>query len=147
MPVSSGPTYEISARDRRRQRRLRQTGLLLCLGGLLAAVTIYLRAPASDDWADYLVSSGTMTSGNYKQYQNQMKQIGGESNVVAADFSAWFASLWHGRRLAVTVGILSLGGSVSCFLLAHLLNFPPAPDAGTGGPGATPTARSAGPDH
>jgi len=125
--------YEIPAGDRRRQGRLRRAGIGILVGGILAAAVIYRRAPASEDWADYLVDSGTMLSGNYKQYQNQMKQIGGQSNVIAADFSTWFASLWQGRRLAYTVAVLSLGGSLTCFLLAHLLGFPPPPESGSDG--------------
>lgn len=118
----------VSARDRMRQKRWRLLGTVVLVGGLLAAAVIYERAPAPDGQAEYLVDSGTKLSGNYKRFENEMKQIGGESNVIAAEFSDWFSALWHGRRLAGTVGVLSLAASLGCFLVAHLLNFPPPPD-------------------
>lgn len=118
----------ISARDRRRQQRLRLLGTLILTAGLAAALWIYRRAAVPDEPAEYLVASGTLLSGKYKQAENQLKQIGGQSNVVAAEFSDWFVSLWHGRRLAGTITVLALGGSLACFFAAHLLNFPPPPD-------------------
>ncbi len=32
-----------------------------------------------------------------------MELYGGKANVLAAELLQWFASLWHGRRLALTV--------------------------------------------
>jgi len=117
----------MSARDRRRQRRLRWLGAAILVVGLTAAGIAYRRAQ-SDDWAAALVRAGTLASGNAKRAENQLKELGGKANVLAADFQDWFASLWHRRRLAGTLVVLSLGGAGACFFLAHLLNYPPASD-------------------
>jgi len=64
--------------------------------GLTAALAIYVAAArAPDDSSDELTDS--------KQYLRQMELYGGKANVLAAELQHWFASLWHGRRLALTV--------------------------------------------
>ncbi len=135
--MNVGAKRELSSRERTWQRRLRGMGAVILIAGALAAVVVYLRA-APDDEARYLFDSGTQLSGNARRYANEMKSIGGESNVMAAELRDWFDSLWRGRRLAGTLTLLSLGGSLACFLLAHLLNYPPPPEdpaSGTAPPG------------
>lgn len=64
--------------------------------GLTAALVLYAAAVrAPDDPAADLTES--------KQYLRQMELYGGKANVLAAELQQWFASLWHGRRLALTV--------------------------------------------
>lgn len=63
-----------------------------------------------------------------KRYEYDLERMGGKSNVAAAEFRDWFGSLWHGRRLANTLTVLSIGGCLACFLAAHILTFPPPPD-------------------
>ena len=66
------------------------------LAGLIAALAIYVAAAREpDDSSDELTDS--------KQYLRQMELYGGKANVLAAELQHWFASLWHGRRLALTV--------------------------------------------
>jgi hypothetical protein len=43
-----------------------------------------------------------------KQYLREMEVYGGKANLLASAFRQWFDSLWHGRRLAVTVVCLTL---------------------------------------
>jgi hypothetical protein len=75
--------------------------------GLASALWIYLAAgPAPGD-----ISADDPTDS--KQYQRQMELYGGKANVLAADLVRWLGSLWHGRRLAVTVAcatVLVAGG-------------------------------------
>jgi hypothetical protein len=37
-----------------------------------------------------------------------MQMYGGNANVLASDIRMWFASLWHGQRLAFTVAVVTL---------------------------------------
>lgn len=39
-----------------------------------------------------------------KQYLRTLELYGGKANVMATELREWFDSLWHGRRLAYTVG-------------------------------------------
>jgi hypothetical protein len=38
-----------------------------------------------------------------------MQMIGGQANVLAADFRNWFTGLWQGEALAKTVIVLTVG--------------------------------------
>ena len=77
------------------RRALIITALILTVG-LTTALAIYVAAArAPDDSSDELTDS--------KQYLRQMELYGGKANVLAAELQHWLASLWHGRRLALTV--------------------------------------------
>jgi hypothetical protein len=118
---------ERSARDRILQKRFRLAGLIIVIVGLLAAVAIsrWAAADAGGSDADIL--------GDSKRYDYAMERIGGRSNALASELREWFAGLWHGRKLARTVVVLSVVGSLGCFLVAHLYSFSLPPDDRTGG--------------
>jgi hypothetical protein len=108
--------------------RLRWAGVLTLGAGLLAAALVYRRTSPvpepGENVIGYEVGSGysyPITSGATKHYNLQMEQIGGKGNVVAADFRAWCASLWRGRRLAYTLAVISIGAGLACFFLARLV--------------------------
>ena len=44
-----------------------------------------------------------------KKYLREMRTLGGQGNVVAAEFNEWLAGLWRGRALAGTVMVLTIG--------------------------------------
>ena len=117
----------MSRKDKTLQARFRLIGVCILVAGLLAAALINWRAAPDDE------SSDAILSGESKRYEYEMERIGGKSNVLAAEFREWFVSLWHGRRLAHTLVFLSVGGSLACFVLAHLLTYPPPPDDRTDG--------------
>lgn len=107
----------LSGSDLRLQERLRRVGLCLLLGGALAAAAVFSRAP--EDAADDQVET--------KKYDYQMEVIGGKTNLFATEVTAWIAGLWHGRRLARTILVLSVTASFGCYFVAYRLNFgPPA---------------------
>jgi len=86
------------------------------LAGLGSALVIYLTAiPAPPNPLGYEPEDS-------KQYLRQMEVYGGKSNVLASQFRQWFDSLWHGRRLAVTVVCLTF-----VFLLFFLVGSTPLP--------------------
>lgn len=78
------------------RRALLVTTSILAVG-LTAALVIYvIAAHAPDDYS--------LDPTDSKQYLRQMELYGGKANVLAAEIRQWVASLWHGRRLALTVG-------------------------------------------
>ncbi len=103
---------ELPEGDRVLQERLRLAGVAILVLGLLAAVIIDAKAPPRDEGA-YAES---------RRYEYEMEQIGGKSNLMAAEIREWFAGLWHGRGLARMLACVSVGGSLGCFFLAHRLN-------------------------
>jgi hypothetical protein len=121
--LSAEKDQVVSEKDATLQTRFRLIGILILVAGLLAAVVIDRRAALGDESPDAIMP------GNTKRYEYDLERMGGKSNVAAADFREWFGSLWHGRRLAHTLAILSIGGCLVCFLAAHVLTYPPPPDS------------------
>ena len=53
-------------------------------------------------------SASGATGADTKSYLRQMEVYGGTANELATELRLWFASLWHGERLAFTVAFLTL---------------------------------------
>jgi hypothetical protein len=56
-----------------------------------------------------------------KAYQRELERFGGKANVLAAELDRWFASLWHGRKLAFTVAFIAGVVSLTLYLYAKYL--------------------------
>jgi hypothetical protein len=103
-------------------KRLRASGAILLVVGLLAAVIIFCTARPPQDLG--ILGDDVLT----KRDSLQLEKIGGRSYILFNDFNEWFASLWHGQRPAYTVGVLSIAGFLSCRWLAGFLEDAPASD-------------------
>lgn len=82
--------------------------LVLGLGGALWIYVAAVLAPGDISGEDPTDS---------KQYQRQMELYGGKANVLAADLMRWLGSLWHGRRLALTVACATVAVAGGVWLL------------------------------
>lgn len=94
---------------------INRVSMFLLLIGLGSAVVVFLIAePVVVDplLGDYRSS---------KRYRRELKMMGGEANVLVDEFQEWFANQWHGRELARTVIVLTIGTT----LLFRLLAFHP----------------------
>jgi hypothetical protein len=80
----------------------RITWLMLGLG-LGSALVIFLTADPEVE--DPLLGDRF----GQKKYLREMRTLGGQGNVVAAEFNEWFAGLWEGRALAGTVAVITVG--------------------------------------
>jgi hypothetical protein len=116
--MSPDDTPDSAVRDRILQTRFRVAGVIILVAGLLAAVMINRRAASDDGGSDADIL------GDSKRHDYAMERIGGKSNELASEVREWFGGLWHGKRLAHTVVVLSVTGSLGCFVLAHLLTSP-----------------------
>ena len=79
----------------------RISGVLLLLG-LGSALAIFLTA------APVVVDPLLGDQFSNKKYLREMRMLGGQGNVLAAEFQDWFAGLWEGRELAATVSVLTV---------------------------------------
>ena len=104
-------------------KRIRVVGIILLIGGLLAGVVIFFRVPSQQD-RDLILGIDVRTNRDVLQ----LEKMGGKSAVFMADFEDWFASIWHGRRLAYTVAVLAIAGYAGCYLLADFAEFSSADD-------------------
>jgi len=101
--------------------RIRAGTRAILVLGFAAAVVIYLTAkPPAGNPLGY-------DPMDTKRYLRDMEVYGGKANVLAAQFRDWFDSLWHGKRLAITVAALTVMAAFAFKFLATPL--PPAPDA------------------
>ncbi len=105
------------------QRLMRKIaiGILVC-GLSVSAVVFVTAAPEPED--DYFGVYVTSIR-NSKRQLLELERIGGKAAVVAVELNEWFHGLWHGRRLAGTLAVLSVGASLLCFLAARI---PPLDD-------------------
>jgi hypothetical protein len=58
-----------------------------------------------------------------KRYNRDLQRFGGKAAVLFDDFNRWFASLWHGKSLGLTIIWLSLFAALCIYLVAR--RYPP----------------------
>lgn len=114
------------------QIRLYLIGAFILVAGLLVAALVYVTADDdASDGADYEFVGGNVYATqphDSKRYVHDIELYGGSAAVVVDDIDRWIASLWHGRKLAYTLGILAMGLGLGCFLVAERLLEEPPPD-------------------
>ena len=81
-------------------KRLRRAIAAVCAAGWTSAAAIFFlaRPPAANPLGD---------PEDTKTYLREMELYGGKANLLAYDIREWLSSLWHGRRLAATVAVLT----------------------------------------
>ncbi len=106
------------------QERVRVGTRAILVLGLAAAVVIYLTAqPPPENPLGY-------DPLDTKKYLHDLEVYGGKANVIAAQFRDWFDSLWHGKRLAYTVAVITvIAAGTFKFFATPLPLDPEAPDA------------------
>lgn len=85
------------------RRQINQITVLLLLLGFGSALAIYLMASPTP--VDPLLGPPLVT----KKELREMMAIGGNANVLSTEIRDWFAGLWHGKSLAGTVAVLTVG--------------------------------------
>lgn len=113
------------------QKRLYLFSVITLVAGLCCALLIYVTAGEAAD--DYEGSQVIMVDGKAypiplaetKMYRRELQRFGGKMALLFDDLSRWFAGLWRGRSLAVTVVWITASVSLVLFLLARQM--PPDP--------------------
>jgi len=54
-----------------------------------------------------------------KTHVRELQRFGGKAAVLFDEFNRWFETLWHGKRLGVTIASLSAGASLALWLVAR----------------------------
>jgi len=117
----------MSARAASSLRRRRAGSLAILLVGLAASLAIFLTAkPPAPNPLGYEPEDS-------KQYLRDMEVYGGKTNLIASEVREFLASLWHGKRLALTVAVITLVAAWAY----HYFSIPLSPEshAGSAGPG------------
>ena len=107
--------------------RLYASSLIIVLMGLCSAIAIYLTAEdAPQDALGYVIADDgvhPLSPGSSKLYVRDLQRFGGKAAVLFDEFNRWFAGLWRGKSLAITVAWISIFLALLVFLLASY--FPP----------------------
>lgn len=115
------------------QTRFYAGGLAVLIAGLCGAVAIWLTAGDDPGPAyQFVVVDGKtypIAPDQSKRYMREVQRFGGKAGVLFDQFDRWFAGLWRGRSLAVTIGWIAVFLSVGLFLLGWIQ---PAPKQGSG---------------
>ncbi len=96
---------------------------LVLVLGLTVSVWVFLTG--TDERSDvigYEMVDGKaypITTSDSKRYRHDLERFGGKSAVFADDLARWFTSLWHGKRLALTLAVLTVGIAFACFRAAE----------------------------
>jgi hypothetical protein len=81
--------------------RVRRISVLISVIGITASVFIYcFNGPGSSDPSD-------LRPDDSKIYVREVEKYGGQGELLLRDFNDEFISLWHGRRLAFTILVLT----------------------------------------
>jgi hypothetical protein len=96
------------------------SGIVL-LAGLGSAVAIYHSSSDYSRSAQAYEDDYPISPEDTKQYLRGLQLYGGTANVLADEFRNWFAGLWYGKSLAVTVAFISILLSVGIFYISYRL--------------------------
>lgn len=87
--------------------------------GMLVAVLVYNSAEDVPEVAvGYIVVDGMkypIAASESRRYQRNLEMFGGKASVLFDEFTRWFGGLWQGKRLGLTLAVVS--GFVSLVLL------------------------------
>jgi hypothetical protein len=115
--------------------------VVVAVVGLLGAVLIYVKAPGGDDYENVQIvivdgKAYRIPLASTKMYQRELRRFGGEAAVLFDDINRWFASLWHGRSLAVITACVTALVSLVLFRVSR--EMPAGPDSDDRGDDAEP---------
>lgn len=107
-------------------RRWRLAGWVLLGLGWVAAAGAYATAPTGPAGsATYSVVGGQSFAdpGGATGWQaQQIERVGGQGALLIARFDDWLGTLWHGRRLALTLGVAAMLAALACRFVAGLVD-------------------------
>lgn len=92
-------------------RLVQRAGLAVAAVALVLAAAAWFKA-APDDDVDAVA---------HRREMQQLERLGGRASVQTAEFDQWLSSLWHGRRLAVTLAVLGLVVGGACWRVGALM--------------------------
>ena len=96
----------------------------MLVAGLLGAATIYLLAEDDETASAYVIVGDTaypVDPTRSKAYVRQLERFGGKAAVLFDEFNRWFAGLWQGKALGITVAWISIFVALVLFALARRL--------------------------
>lgn len=113
------------------RRRLNLAALAVLAAGLALALLVHaLSDDAPPPSASYAIVDGeahAIPAHASRRYVSQLERFGGKAAVLFDEWIDWMASLAHGRRLAWTIGVLSVLAALGLHAFALYFTPPDAP--------------------
>lgn len=100
---------------------MRIAALFILALGLGAGATIYFTAGDPEPSA-YIIIGDTAQPYDpalSRSYRSQIERFGGKAALLFHDIDRWFASLWVGKRLGLTVICISVATAALFFWIAR----------------------------
>jgi hypothetical protein len=97
---------------------------IVLVAGLSSAAAIYLVADDEPESTSYVIvgdAAYPVDSTRTKTYVRQLERFGGKAAVLFDELNRWFAALWQGKALGVTIAWLSVAASLLLFAIARRL--------------------------
>jgi len=96
--------------------------LFILVTGLACGVIIYLLAEEPEATAYVIVGDTAypVDPTTSKTYVRQLERFGGKTAVLFDDFNRWFTALWQGKRLGITIALLSLLAALALLGIARM---------------------------
>jgi len=91
---------------------LKRAGLAIAAVGLVLAAAAWVHAGPDEE----------LDAVEHRREMQQLERLGGRASVQTAEFDRWLSSLWHGRRLAVTLAVLGLVVGGACWRVGGLMD-------------------------
>jgi len=100
-----------------RRARLQLAAWLVLAVGLASAAAIYFSADEEVELStSYVVVIDPTAT---KTYVRELRRFGGQAAVLFDEFNRWFAGLWHGKALGITIAWISVAAAVVIFWIAQ----------------------------
>lgn len=96
----------------------------MLVAGLSSAAAIYLVADDEPESTSYVIvgdAAYPVDPTRTKAYVRQLERFGGKAAVLFDEFNRWFAGLWQGKALGITVAWISVFVALVLFALARRL--------------------------
>lgn len=99
---------------------LRNRFYLSSLASLLfgSTLSLYLYLNADDSIESRVVEE----MHNSRAFRHDLEVYGGKMSLLGSQLNDWFAGLWQGRQLAVSVGCISAAIALILFLIGRILS-------------------------
>lgn len=116
------------------QTRLYASSIVVLIAGMCGAAAIYFAAEDDPTAGAYQVvmvdgKAYPIAPGQSKMYVREVQRFGGKAAVLFDEIDRWFAGLWRGKSLAITVGWITIFAAAA-LLLAGTLARGPRPGIG-----------------
>jgi hypothetical protein len=118
----------MNSKNRSIQIFLRRLGVFILCAGLVTVCFAYWSAEEAQRVSGYSIvghDTYAIIDMDSKGDRLEVERYGGTSAVIVHNFNSWLSGLFHGRRLAFTLAVISIMLAYVCFWTANAMEDEP----------------------